>query len=49
MELQFIISICEVELHMIQVRQEVKFVDSESMAVGDTVFTAGCVLYVNII
>jgi hypothetical protein len=36
-ELQFIISICEVELHMIQVRQEVKFVGSESMAVGDTV------------
>ena len=38
MELQFIISICEVELlHMIQLRQEVVVVGSESMAVGDTV------------
>jgi len=36
-ELQFIISICEVELHMVQVCQEVKAVGSESMAVGDTV------------
>lgn len=37
MELQFIISICETERHMIQVRQAVKVVSSESMAVGDTV------------
>jgi len=36
-ELQFIISICEVELHMIQVRQEIKVVGGESKAVGDTV------------